>query len=42
MAGRPKKNICIKDEIAKQEDTAANSKARYDVDVKQLKDLYAK
>ena len=42
MAGRPKKNISIKDEIAKQEEIVAKSKAKYDADVKKLKDLYAK
>ena len=42
MAGRPKKNMSIKDEIAKQEEAVAKSKAKYDEDVKKLKDLYAK
>lgn len=42
MAGRPKKNMSIKDEIAKQEEIVAKSKAKYDADVKKLKDLYAK
>lgn len=42
MAGRPKKNMSIKDEIAKQEEAVAKSKAKYDADVKKLKDLYAK
>lgn len=42
MAGRPKKNMSIKDEIAKQEEAVAKSKAKYDEDVKKLKNLYAK
>lgn len=42
MAGRPKKNMSMKDEIAKQEEIVAKSKAKYDADVKKLKDLYAK
>lgn len=42
MAGRPRKNISMKDEIAKQEEIVAKSKAKYDADVKKLKDLYAK
>ena len=42
MAGRPKKNMSIKDEIAKQEEAVAKSKAKYDADVKKLKGLYAK
>ena len=42
MAGRPKKNMSIKDEIAKQEEAVAKSKAKYDADVKKLQDLYAK
>ena len=42
MAGRPKKNMSIKDEITKQEEIVAKSKAKYDADVKKLKDLYAK
>ena len=42
MAGRPKKNMSIKDEIAKQEEAVAKSKAKYDADVKKLKNLYAK
>lgn len=42
MSGRPKKNMSIKDEIAKQEEAVAKSKAKYDADVKKLKDLYAK
>lgn len=42
MAGRPKKTGTIKDEILKQEEAVAKSKARYDAEVKKLKDLYAK
>lgn len=42
MAGRPKKNMSIKDEIAKQEEIVAKSKAKYDADVRKLKNLYAK
>ena len=42
MAGRPRKVMSIKDEIEKQEEAAAKSKAKYDADVKRLKDLYAK
>lgn len=42
MAGRQKKNMSIKDEIAKQEEAVTKSKAKYDADVKKIKDLYAK
>lgn len=39
---RPRKEISFKDEIAKQEEKVARSKAKYDADVMRLKDLYAK
>ncbi len=40
---RPKKNnITIDEEIIKQEEQVSKSKAKYDADVKKLKDLYAK
>ena len=42
MAGRPRKVMSIKDEIEKQEEAVAKSKAQYDAGVKRLKDLYAK
>ena len=42
MAGRPRKVMSIKDEIEKQEEAVAKSKAKYDAGVKRLKDLYAK
>lgn len=40
---RPRKNhITIDEEIIKQEEQVSKSKAKYDADVKKLKDLYAK
>lgn len=40
---RPRKNnITIDEEIIKQEEQVSRSKAKYDADVKKLKDLYAK
>ena len=40
---RPRKNtITIDEEIRKQEEQVSKSKAKYDADVKKLKDLYAK
>lgn len=40
---RPRKNsISIEEEIKKQEKEVSRSKAKYDADVKKLKDLYAK
>ena len=39
---RPRKEHSIEEEIKKQEEAVARSKARYDSDVKKLKDLYAK
>lgn len=39
---RPRKEHSIEEEIKKQEEAVARSKARYDFDVKKLKDLYAK
>ena len=40
---RPRKNqISIDEEIARQEEQVACSKAKYDTDVKKLKDFYAK
>ena len=42
MARPRKNNITIDEEIIKQEDQVSKSKAKYDADVKKLKDLYAK
>ena len=42
MARPRKNNITIDEEIIKQEEQVAKSKAKYDADVKKLKDLYAK
>lgn len=42
MARPRKNNITIDEEIIKQEEQVSRSKAKYDVDVKKLKDLYAK
>ena len=42
MARPRKKNITIDEEIIKQEEQVSKSKAKYDADVKKLKDLYAK
>ena len=40
---RPRKNnLSIDEEIIKQEEQVAKSKAKYDADVKKLKDLYTK
>ena len=40
---RPRKNsMSIDEEIRKQEEQVSKSKAKYDADVKKLKDLYAK
>lgn len=39
---RPRKEHSIEEEIKKQEEVVARSKARYDSEVKKLKDLYAK
>lgn len=40
---RPRKNsMSIDEEIIKQEEQVSKSKAKYDADVKKLKDLYAK
>lgn len=39
---RTKKVTSIKEEILKQEEAVAKSKEKYDVEVKKLKDLYAK
>lgn len=40
---RPRKNsILIDEEIKKQEEQVSKSKAKYDEDVKKLRDLYAK
>ena len=36
MAGRPKKTGTIKDEILKQEEAVAKSKAIYDAEVKKV------
>ena len=42
MARPRKNNITIDEEIIKQEEQDSKSKAKYDADVKKLKDLYAK
>ena len=42
MAKPRKNNITIDEEIIKQEEQVSKSKAKYDADVKKLKDLYAK
>ena len=42
MARPRKNNITIEEEIIKQEEQVSKSKAKYDADVKKLKDLYAK
>lgn len=39
---RLRKEHSIEEEIKKQEEAVTRSKARYDSDVKKLKDLYAK
>ena len=39
---RPKKTVTLDEEISKQEEVVARSKAKYDADVKKLKDLHAK
>lgn len=39
---RPKKPASIDDEIAKQEETVAKLREKYDENVRKLKDLYAK
>lgn len=39
---RTKKVTSIKEEILKQEEAVARSKEKYDLEVKKLKDLYAK
>ena len=42
MARPRKNNITIDEEIIKQEEQVSKSKAKYDADVKKLKDLYDK
>ena len=42
MARTRKNNMSIDEEIIKQEEQVAKSKAKYDADVKKLNDLYAK
>lgn len=42
MARPRKNNLSIDEEIVKQEELVAKAKAKYDADVKKLKDLYAK
>lgn len=42
MARPRKNNITIDEEIVRQEEQVSKSKAKYDADVKRLKDLYAK
>ena len=39
---RPKKPISMEEEIVKQEEAVERSKAKYDAEVKKLKDMYAK
>lgn len=42
MARPRKSSMSIDEEIIKQEEQVSKSKAKYDADVKKLKDLYAK
>ncbi len=42
MARTRKNNMSIDEEIIKQEEQVAKSKAKYDADGKKLKDLYGK
>ena len=42
MARQRKNHVTIDEEIIKQEEQVSKSKAKYDADVKKLKDLYAK
>lgn len=42
MARQRKNSMSIDEEIIKQEEQVSKSKAKYDADVKKLKDLYAK
>ena len=42
MAGRPKKYTSINDEITMKEEAVSKAKAKYDVEVMKLKNLYAK
>ena len=42
MARPRKNNLSVDEEIIKQEEQVAKSKAKYDADVKKLKDLYTK
>lgn len=42
MARPRKNNLSIDEEIVKQEELVAKAKAKYDAEVKKLKDLYAK
>lgn len=42
MARPRKNNMTIDEEIIKQEEQVSKSKAKYDADIKKLKDLYAK
>lgn len=39
---RPKKQVSIDDEIAKQEEVVAKLREKYDENVRKLKDMYAK
>lgn len=39
---RPKKHTSMKEEIVKQEEVVEKSEAKYDAEVKKLKDMYAK
>ena len=39
---RPKKPISMEEESVKQEEAVEKSKAKYDAEVKKLKDMYAK
>ena len=39
---RPKKHTSMEEEIVKQEEAVEKSKAKYDAEVKKLKDMYAK
>lgn len=39
---RPRKDISIEDQIAKQEEAVEKAKEKYDIEVKKLKDLHTK
>ncbi len=39
---RPRKDISIEDQIAKQEEAVEKAKEKYDIEVEKLKDLHTK